>query len=550
MILLIPVYLALGIIFNTYALVLCILLSCLAKYRIHATVAFLCITLIITRIQVRKYYMYHSQNEFRAFHKVTGQVEELVHIKNKTLLTINSQNNTKYRVISLIKSNTEIMVGDIISTTIKCMKMKRCHSYDYDFAASLMLHGISFYGFAIKPIQILEHRTNILENLRYNISSTLQTSYNVHAPLAIALTTGSRSLLSQSIKDNFARNGLSHLLAISGLHISIVIYTVYYILNKLTCLICPYIVLRFNNIYKILLIIAWLVGLFYVFISGCGIPAIRTIIMSGIIVAMIILDRRVVALRSVAIAASIILIAQPDALYSPSFQMSFVAVTSLIYFRTSYSLYSTLIASTATIPFAIYHFHKFATYSVLLNMLAIPLTTFVIMPMLMLNILCICLYLPSVYICFPLQILEYIASLHLPYSTINFAMDSYALFCFATAFMMYILLDTKKILAYIPLIACLYMIYNLQKPIIFIYNKTIGVVYNNQLLVCGKSRSAPCKWSQYLGNIPIRKCKDITAYLPFPIFFKDDACVINGNIINNFDYIEIYPNQKYVIGTS
>jgi len=116
------------------------------------------------------------------------------------------------------------------------------------------------------------------------------------------------------------------------------------------------------------------------------------------------LGREAISLRLVAVSALVILLVRPEALAGASFQMSFAAVTAIIalhhwepvrrwldprddilpmrLLRGLLGLLITgLVVEAALTPFALYHFHKAGLYGVFANLVAIPLTTFVIMPL-------------------------------------------------------------------------------------------------------------------------------------------------------------------------
>jgi competence protein ComEC len=124
--------------------------------------------------------------------------------------------------------------------------------------------------------------------------------------------------------------------------------------------------------------------------------------MTSLILIAIIIDRSGTPMRSIAFAASAILIVTPEAILDVGFQMSFASVIALI---SSYTLasnftkkleeigiitkcvlyffgivFSSLIAGAATAPFTIYSFNNFSSYGVITNLLAIPITSFIVMP--------------------------------------------------------------------------------------------------------------------------------------------------------------------------
>ena len=132
------------------------------------------------------------------------------------------------------------------------------------------------------------------------------------------------------------------------------------------------------------------------------VSAQRAFIMTTYVFIGILIDRRHDNFRSITLAALIVLLFYPEAVLNPSFQMSFAAVLALIascdiftklivmgnvlqYF-TSIVL-SSLIAGLATLPYVIYHFNNFSIAGIFANVLAIPITTFFIMPLSLLYII-------------------------------------------------------------------------------------------------------------------------------------------------------------------
>jgi len=145
--------------------------------------------------------------------------------------------------------------------------------------------------------------------------------------------------------------------------------------------------------------------LIYLGLSGAPSPAIRSAITLIVAFVAILLDRRAIALRSLAGAAILILLLEPEAAGAPGFQMSFAATAALVAlvevqktpiralsvpwivqaFQTGWdwiraSLLVSLVAGLATAPFAIYHFNRVSTYGLLANLIVAPISSFVIMP--------------------------------------------------------------------------------------------------------------------------------------------------------------------------
>ena len=120
--------------------------------------------------------------------------------------------------------------------------------------------------------------------------------------------------------------------------------------------------------------------------------------MLAMMLAAILLDRPALSMRSLALAAAILLLARPVAITEPGFQMSFAAVASLVavaewearhprlsprgwlYRHLRGIALTSLVASLATLPFAIFYFGRATHYAVLGNLLAMPVMGLVVMP--------------------------------------------------------------------------------------------------------------------------------------------------------------------------
>ncbi|RAU21399.1 metal-binding protein [Paramagnetospirillum kuznetsovii] len=220
--------------------------------------------------------------------------------------------------------------------------------------------------------------------------------------VSAALTTGDQMPISAPMMQAYRDSGLAHILSISGLHITMAAGLVFVGLRSLMALI-PALALRYP-IKKWSAGLAILFALFYTLLAGSPVPAQRSFFMTGLILLAVLLDRVALSMRLVAWAAVVILLWEPEELIGPSFQMSFAAVVALISayetltpkqvaWRQAHpgwlegaGLYvfgvvmSTLIAGTATAVYGVYHFNRFAVWSVVANMIAVPLTGFWVMP--------------------------------------------------------------------------------------------------------------------------------------------------------------------------
>jgi len=312
----------------------------------------------------------------------------------------------------------------------------------YDFARQLYFQKIGGVGFIISKIDLDKDHVNgthvksYREKIALRVELIRQGLYKhilAAAPgqggaIVGAIVTGKREGIGEEADNALRDSGLAHLLAISGLHMGLAAGLIFFGVRFLLAL-HPLLILK----YPIKKWAAWAAlasGSFYLILSGSGWSARRAFITTLIIFFAILADRRAFSLRNVAVAATIILVTTPEALIHPGFQMSFAAVTALIaayewgtqrqqnhfannidmrkqgaakrsarhhgghpsifYNIRKYAigiLLTDLIAALATAPFALYHFHRTALYSLPANLIAMPLMGFWIMPMIILAII-------------------------------------------------------------------------------------------------------------------------------------------------------------------
>ena len=143
-----------------------------------------------------------------------------------------------------------------------------------------------------------------------------------------ALITGKRDAITPRVYDAMFVSGIGHVLSISGYHMAVVAGVVFFIIRALLALI-PGPADRMP-IKKWAAFAALLVTAFYLVLSGAEVATQRSFIMIAIVLAAVMLDRPVLTLRSVTIAALLVLLFAPQAVVHPSFQMSFAANVALV----------------------------------------------------------------------------------------------------------------------------------------------------------------------------------------------------------------------------
>lgn len=212
---------------------------------------------------------------------------------------------------------------------------------------------------------------------------------------ASAIMTGDRSGIGQEALTALRVTNLAHLLAISGLHMGLLAGFVFGAF-RLAFAAVPVVGLRVPA-KKLSAALALPVAAAYLGLSGGNVATERAFVMVAVALVAVMLDRRALSLRSVAVAAVIVLVLRPEALLGPGFQMSFAATTALVagygwlrdrdvplgprWMRGAVSvLVSSFVAGIATAPIAAAHFNQFAHFGLIANLLSVPLMGVMVMP--------------------------------------------------------------------------------------------------------------------------------------------------------------------------
>ena len=282
----------------------------------------------------------------------------------------------------------------------------------YDFSQRAWFQGLGATGQALGDITILRPADPLfaLSDYRQRLSAHVRSQMTGAAgAIGATLATGDRGAIRETDAEAMRRSGLAHLLSISGLHVTAVVGAIYLLVLK-TLALSPPLALRFR-LPVIAAACAALAAVGYTLMTGAQVPTIRACVAALLVLIALMMGRSAITLRMVAAGATFVLVFWPEALVGPSFQLSFAAVTAIIALhehtrikplfalreenmirrmtRFIYSLFVTgLVVEIALMPIALFHFHKAGLYGALANIIAIPLTTFIIMPLEALALIC------------------------------------------------------------------------------------------------------------------------------------------------------------------
>ncbi len=281
----------------------------------------------------------------------------------------------------------------------------------YNFARSAWFQGFAATGSVLGEIEVIAPaaKEEALVSTQRALASHVRSQLGGSAgSIAAALASGDRGGISDADEEAMRDAGLTHLLSISGLHVSAVIAAAYLLAIKLLAL-WQWLALRVR-LPLVAAGVAALAGVGYTLLTGAEVPTVRSCVGATLVLIALALGREALSLRMVAVAAMFVLFLWPESLVGPSFQMSFAAVLAIVALhnsapvraflapreeswatrlgrRTLMLLVTGFVIEIALMPIVLFHFHRAGVYGAFANVIGIPLTTFASMPLIALSLL-------------------------------------------------------------------------------------------------------------------------------------------------------------------
>lgn len=270
----------------------------------------------------------------------------------------------------------------------------------FDFRRMAFFDQLGAVGYTRTPVLLLEEPEDgalPIDRLRRFLTAGMLAHMDGQpGAFGAGAMTGDRSAINEETVQALRNSSLAHLLAISGMNMAFLVAFVFGLLRYGLALV-PYVALRVNT-KKVAAVVSLGVAFFYLLLSGANVATERAFIMIAVFLGAVLLDRRALTLRSVAVAALVLLLMLPESLLDPGFQMSFAATIALIvgFGAVDRSIYlqkmprwampvftlvlSSLIGGLSTAPYAAAHFNRFTDYGLIANLLTVPVMGAVIMP--------------------------------------------------------------------------------------------------------------------------------------------------------------------------
>jgi competence protein ComEC len=314
--------------------------------------------------------------------KVISEPQILKNNKKFILKTYNVNGNTICEKISVNSPKAySVNYGDIIYIEGRLDIPKSFSNFDYQ---KYLARNSIYIILSISSFEYIKSKPNKIKKFaidsRKNISNKFDTYFKKpYADILKSLILGDKSSLTQNVKNNFINSGVMHILVVSGLHVCFISFIILFILKAVG------LSLKKASLLSIPIIF------FYALITGANPPALRATIMLFCIFISLALDREPLIYNSLALSALIILIFEPQQLFTASFQMSYGATIGIVCFYKDISsifrnvkssiihffcnvLSITVAVQLVLIPICIYYFGKISIISFLTNIIIVPLS--------------------------------------------------------------------------------------------------------------------------------------------------------------------------------
>lgn len=283
--------------------------------------------------------------------------------------------------------NYSLTEGDDIAFKLNLQKIGSTNMPgDTDYATILRRKGLLYTQHTATDAIVRYHHTasfdskmaNLRRYLKRSILSSGITSTAKH--YIIALILGDKRYIDKQTKNEYAHAGLSHLLALSGLHIGIIMMLIWLILWPLD----------YYGLKKLRFLLSLGMVLLYDCLTGLPPSVVRATVMIGFTFATFIFGRKSSAINALMASAMIILVMSPISLYNAGFQLSFVTVIFILLFSPGNQVLSqkhkwanyfisliaiSVIATLATTALTAYYFQSISWAGVIANLFAIPVFT-------------------------------------------------------------------------------------------------------------------------------------------------------------------------------
>ena len=323
---------------------------------------------------------------------LTGEVNMIVkkpsgnvyYLKDNKVTLLEGSTYLVENILVYAKDSCEYLIGNQITVSGTIYKFsKNTNPGGFNENLYYKIQNIDYKVYA-KEIDLADDNYSKYHFILNKIKRELINSYEKILPekeagILMAMVLGEKYLLGDEINSLYQENGISHILAISGLHISLVGAAVYFCLRKL----------------RLGLIVSTLLSLIFIYSYGVltnfSVSTNRAVVMYSVMLIAKIIGKTFDMLSALSLSAFIILLQNPMEIFNAGFLLSFAAVFGIallvpcfnILFKSKkillQSLYTSVCVQIFTLPAILYFFFQISIYSVIINLIILPLTSLLLL---------------------------------------------------------------------------------------------------------------------------------------------------------------------------
>jgi len=369
----------------------------LPVFGLLAYLIFIGIGMISYSIQDEKRHSNHYTNLdlTEDFNAITFQIKERLKPDNyneKYIVSVHSFNDesaTGKLLINIKRDSlsTSLSVDDVLFTSSQLQDIQKPlnpHQFDYSKYLELKQVYHQLYLKQDELLQLTDAKTTIYgfaDQLRTTINTKLAAAGFKSEALSImnALLLGQRQTINKTIYNNYVNSGTIHILAVSGLHVGIILWILNFIFR-------PLLYLKYGNYIRPLILVTILWS--FAVIAGLSPSVTRAVTMFSIISIAMHLKRPTNIYNTLVISAFVILLFKPTFLFEVGFQMSYLAVLGIVsvqpilykLWKPKYLVFDklwqiftvTLAAQAGVVPISLFYFHQFPGLFFISNIVVIP----------------------------------------------------------------------------------------------------------------------------------------------------------------------------------
>ena len=327
-----------------------------------------------------KIHIYKKLKSNTYYHKYLAKVVAINKNSSSGILLINVDSTSHFSIDDFLYINTDLKE---INSPLNPYQF----NYKDYMSKNKVYHQVFLNSINTVKLSSIRSFYGIAEDIRKRIYHTL-VQYSVsqkHISIINALLLGQRQDVSENTYSSFTKSGTIHILAISGLHIGLLMFLLNIFFKPLT---------NFKNIKKVIPFLIVLILWFYAFITGMSASVIRAVTMFSLITIAFYSNRITNTYHTLIISIFLLLLYNPFYLFDIGFQLSYAAVFAIVsikplfdkiwipkYYviRKLWDVFTvTLAVQFGVLPLSLFYFHQFPGLFFISNMIVIPLLGFLL----------------------------------------------------------------------------------------------------------------------------------------------------------------------------